>query len=76
MFSNYQLKIAYFYDISIGTVKELVPNFFNKNVCVLHYENLQLHLRLRLKLKNRSCIRIQSIGVEKTICVQKPQKKE
>ena len=51
MFSNYQLKIAYFYDISIGTVKELVPNFFNKNVCVLHYENFQLHLRLRLKAK-------------------------
>ena len=40
--SNYQLKIANFYDIPIGTVQNLVPNFFNKEKYVLHYENLQL----------------------------------
>ena len=28
--SDYQLKIADLYNISIGNVKKLVPNFFNK----------------------------------------------
>ena len=56
MFSNYQLKIDNLYNILIVTVKKLVPNFFK---CVLHYENLQLYLRLVLKLKNTLRIRIQ-----------------
>ena len=56
MFSNYQLKIDNLYDILIVTVKKLVPNFFE---WVLHYENLQLYLRLVLKLKNTLRIRIQ-----------------
>ena len=56
MFSNYQLKIDNLYNILIVTVKKLVPNFFE---CVLHYENLQLYLRLVLKLKNTLRIRIQ-----------------
>ena len=51
MLSNYQLKIAEFCDISIGNVKKLVPNFFDVEKYVLHQENLQLYLRLRLKLK-------------------------
>ena len=58
---NYQLKIADFYNIPIGNVTKLVPNFFDKGNYVLHYENLRLYLRLGLKLKNISCIRIQSI---------------
>ena len=45
--SNYQLKIA--------DLKKLVPNFFDKEKYVLHYENLQLYLRnhrvLELKQK-------------------------
>ena len=56
MFSYYQLKIDNLYNILIVTVKKLVPNFFE---CVLHYENLQLYLRLVLKLKNTLRIRIQ-----------------
>ena len=32
-------------------LKELVPNFFGKEKYVLHYENLNLYLRLGLKLK-------------------------
>ena len=51
MLSEYQLKIADLYNIPIGNVKKLVPNFCDKEKYVLHYENLQLYLRLRLKLK-------------------------
>ena len=42
MLSEYQLKIAGDYDISIGNVKKTVPNFFDKEKYVLHYKNLQL----------------------------------
>ena len=51
MLSNYQLKIADHYSIPIGNVKKLVPNFFDKEKYLIHYENLKLYLRLRLKLK-------------------------
>ena len=58
MLSNYQLKIVDFYNIPIGNVRKLV----------LHYENLQLYLRLGLKQKkSTSRIRIQSIIMVKTI---------
>ena len=67
MLSEYQLKIADLYNISIGNVKKLVPNLFNKENYVIHYKNLKIYLRLRLKLKNSSCIRIQSIIMVKTI---------
>ena len=40
MLYEYQLKIADLYNVSIGKVEKLVPNFFNKEKCVLHYENL------------------------------------
>ena len=52
MSSDYQLKIADLYNIPIGNVKKLVPNFFDKEKYVIYYENLQLYLRLGLKLKN------------------------
>ena len=39
------------YNIPIGTVEKLVPNFFDKGKYVLHYENLKLYLSLGLKLK-------------------------
>ena len=46
MLSNYQIKITDFYDILITTIKKLVPNLFDKEKHVLHYENLQFYLRL------------------------------
>ena len=41
MLPNYQLK----------NFKKLVPNFSGKEKYVIHYENLQLYLKLELKLK-------------------------
>ena len=52
MVSKYEVKITDLYNIPIGNVKKLVPIFFDKEKYVLHYENLQLYLRLELKLKN------------------------
>ena len=37
-------------------LKNLVPNFFYKENSVFHYENLQLYLRLGLKLKEIHCV--------------------
>ena len=51
--------IADICNIPIGNFKELVPQFFDKEKYVLYFENLKLYLRLRLKLKSTSCIRIQ-----------------
>ena len=39
--SAYQLKMANLYYIAIGNVYKLVPNFFDKAMYVIHYENLQ-----------------------------------
>ena len=52
MFSDYQLKIADLFNIPISNVEKLVPNIFDKEKYVIHYENLQVYLRLGLKLKN------------------------
>ena len=49
MLSKYQLMISDYYNIPIGNVKKLV--LFDTEKYVLHYENLQLCLRLGLKLK-------------------------
>ena len=54
--SEYQLKIGDLYNILIGNVKTIVPNFFHKEKYVIHYENLQLYLRAGLKLKKIHCI--------------------
>ena len=51
MLSNYQIKIADFYNIPIGNVKKMVPNFFYKEKHVFYDENLQLYIRLGLKIK-------------------------
>ena len=51
MLPDYQLKITDLYNIPIGNVKKLVLNFFDKETHVIHYENLQLHIGLELKLK-------------------------
>ena len=52
LFFKYQSKIADLYNIPTGNVKKLVPNLFDKEKYVIHYENLKLCLRLGLKLKN------------------------
>ena len=49
--TEYQLKIADLYNILIGNVEKFNPNFFDKEKLVLHFENLQLYLRIGLKLK-------------------------
>ena len=51
MLLDYQLKMADLYNISICNVKKLVPNFFDKEKYMIHYEHFQLYLRLELKLK-------------------------
>ena len=51
MLSDYQLKIADHYNIPVGNVKKLVLIFFDKEKYVIHYQNLQLYLKLGLKLK-------------------------
>ena len=50
MLSDYHLKIADLYNIPIGNFKKSVPNFLDKEKYAIHYENLQLYLRLGLKL--------------------------
>ena len=42
MLSDYQSKIADHYNMPIGNVKNLVPNFFDKEKHVIHYENVLL----------------------------------
>ena len=44
-----QLKIVDLNNIPIENIKKLVPNFFDKEKCLLHYEILQLCLKLGLK---------------------------
>ena len=66
MLSDYKLKIANLCNIPIVNVKQLVPNFFDNEKYVIHYENLQHYLRLGLKLKENTS-RIQSIAMVKTI---------
>ena len=38
----YQVMIADLYNTPIGNIKKFVPNFFDKEEYVLHYQNLQL----------------------------------
>ena len=49
--SKYQLNIADFSNIPIGTVKKLLLNFFSKEKYVLHFQKLQLYLKLELKFR-------------------------
>ena len=53
MLSDYQLKTATanLYNIPIGNVKKSVRNVLDKEKYMVHYENLQLYLRLGLKLE-------------------------
>ena len=45
MLSDYQLKIVNHYDIPIGNIKKLVPNYFDIEKYMTHYENLGLKLK-------------------------------
>ena len=40
MLSKYQVKIADLYNIPIGNVKKLRDNFFDKEMYLIHYENV------------------------------------
>ena len=52
--SGYCLKIANEHNITIGSVKKLVPNLMNKNNYVIHYRNLQQCLLLGMRLKKNT----------------------
>ena len=51
MLPDYQLKIPDKYQISIGSVKKLVPKSLGEEKYVLHFNNWQVYLRLELKIK-------------------------
>ena len=68
MLSNYQLTSANFYNISMGKVKNFLPNFYDKEKYVVHYENFQLYLRLRLKLKKHCLLQFNQSQLLKAIC--------
>ena len=53
MYSEYQLKIAYLYNIPIGYVKKLVRNFFDKEKYVLSLWELTVLLETRIKTKKK-----------------------
>ena len=48
---KYCLEIANVLNITIGTVKKLVPNLMNKTNYVIHYRNLQQCWELGMELK-------------------------
>ena len=48
--SNYCKKVADKYEVSVGGVKNIIPNLGNKTNYVVHYRNLLLYLSLRMKL--------------------------
>ena len=50
MLSEYQLKIADLYNIPTDNVRKLVSDLLDEEKYVIHHENLQLYLRLGVKL--------------------------
>ena len=51
MLPRYQLMISDFYSITIGNVRRLVVNVFDKEKYVFYYQKLQRYLKLGLTLK-------------------------
>ena len=51
MLSDYCREILEREGMKIGEVQKLIPNLMDKEKYVLHYRNLQLYLKLRMKLK-------------------------
>ena len=69
MLYDYQLKIADLYNIPIGNVKKLVPNFFDKELICDSLWKLANLPKIRIEAeKNTSCVGIQSISMAKTKC--------
>ena len=50
MLSDYCCNIANEYDISVGGVKKIVPNFKKREKYTTHYKNLMIYMSLGLKL--------------------------
>ena len=50
MLSNYCKGIVDKYNIKVGNVKKLIPNFYDKIKYPIHYRNLQYCLKLGMKL--------------------------
>ena len=48
MLSEHKIKIADWYKIAIGKVKNFASNLFDKEKYVIHYEKLQLYLGFTL----------------------------
>ena len=55
MLSDYSREILGREGMTIGKVEKLIPNLRDKEKYVLHYRNLQLYLKLGLKLKKIHC---------------------
>ena len=55
MLSKYSREILDREGMSIGKVEKLIPNLRDKNRYVIHHQNLNLYLRLGLKLKKIHC---------------------
>ena len=51
MLNKYCKDIVDVYDIKVGGVKKLIPNFFDKAKYVVYYKNLLYCLSLGMKLK-------------------------
>ena len=67
MLSNYQFEIVEFYNIPIGNIKKMVPNFFDKKAFPSLWRLTTL-FKARIKSKNNaSYIRIQSMTIGKKI---------
>ena len=66
MLSQYQLKIADLYNIPIGNVKKLVPNFYDKEKYVKKKLTTLFGAKIKTT-KDTSHVRIQSITMVKTI---------
>ena len=49
--SDNQLKTADDYTMSIGNVKKLVSDFFDKEKYLLHYKNLKIYFKARIENK-------------------------
>ena len=68
MVYNYQLKIADLYNILLGNIKKLVPNFLiKKTFASLGKLATFLETRIQTK-KSTSRIRIKSVTMIKTLC--------
>ena len=53
MLSDYSREILEKEKMKIGSIEKLIPNLRKKENYVLHYRNLQLYLKLGMKLSSR-----------------------